>query len=151
MTNDDKIRGKKLQFDINREAAKLSALSSGKVDKYEYLRDKEILPSDQRRVIEQATLTYSPLGKVFEKQRKTIEVQVKKQKYAITNQNERLVVLFNKDGLKDNCQDNQKYILRTGEKYDKIKELADEINHDDLTYYFTGLYYFTYLMVSIIV
>ena len=114
MTIDDKIRGKKLQFDINREAAKLSALSSGKVDKYEYLRDKEILPSDQRRVIEQATLTYSPLGKVFEKQRKTIEVQVKKQKYAITNQNERLVVLFNKDGLRDNCQDNQKYILRTG-------------------------------------
>ena len=106
MTIDDKIRGKKLQYDNNREAAKLSALSSGKVDKYEYLRGKEILPSDQRRVIEQATLTYSPLGKAFEKQRKTIEVQVKKQKDAITNQNERIVALFNKDGLKDNCQDN---------------------------------------------
>ena len=106
MTIDDKIRGKKLQYDIKREAAKLSALSSGKVDKYEYLRGKEILPSDQRRVIEQATLTYSSLGKAFEKQRKTIEVQVKKQKDAITNQNERIVALFNKDGLKDNCQDN---------------------------------------------
>ena len=52
MTIDDKIRGKKLQYDINREAAKLSALSSGKVDKYEYLRYKKILPSDQSRVIE---------------------------------------------------------------------------------------------------
>ena len=37
MTIDDKIRDEKLQFDINREAAKISELSSGKIDKYEYL------------------------------------------------------------------------------------------------------------------
>ena len=59
MTIDDKIRDEKLQYDINREAAKISALSSGKIDKYEYLTGEEILPSDQRRVIEQAKLTYS--------------------------------------------------------------------------------------------
>ena len=53
MTIDDKIRDEKLQYDINREAAKISALSSRKIDKYEYLTDEEILPSDQRRVIEQ--------------------------------------------------------------------------------------------------
>ena len=77
MTIDHKIRDEKLQYDINREAAKISALSSGKIDKYEYLTGEEILPSDQRRVIEQAKFTYSPLGKTLEKQRKTIETQGK--------------------------------------------------------------------------
>ena len=67
MKTDDKIRDEKLQYDINREAAKISALSSGKIDKYEYLTGEEILPSDQRRVIEQAKFTYSPLGKTFDK------------------------------------------------------------------------------------
>ena len=51
MTIDDKIRDEKLQYDINREAAKISALSSRKIDKYEYLTGEEILPTDQRRVI----------------------------------------------------------------------------------------------------
>ena len=53
MTTDDKIRDEKLQDNINREAAKISALSSGKIDKYEYLRGEEILPSYQSRTIEQ--------------------------------------------------------------------------------------------------
>ena len=52
------------------EAAKKSALSSGKIGKYEYLTGEEILPSDQGRVIEQVKYIYSPLGKAFEKQRK---------------------------------------------------------------------------------
>ena len=51
MTIDNKIRDEKLQYDIIREAAKISALSSGKNDKYEYLASKEILLSDQSRVI----------------------------------------------------------------------------------------------------
>ena len=59
MTIDHKIGDEKLQYDINKEAAKISALSSGKIHKYEYLIGEEILPSDQRRVIEQAKLTYS--------------------------------------------------------------------------------------------
>ena len=73
MTIDDKIRDEKLQYDINREAAKISALSSGKIDKYEYLTGEEILPSDQSRIIEQAKFTYFPLGKAFKKKKKTIE------------------------------------------------------------------------------
>ena len=72
MTIDDKIRDEKLQYDINREAAKISAPSSGKIEKYENLTGEEILPSDQRRVIEQSKFTYSPFGKALEKQRKTI-------------------------------------------------------------------------------
>ena len=77
MTTDDKIKGEKLQYDIDRKAAKISALSSGKTDKYEYLTGEEILPPDQKRVIEQAKFTYSPLSKAFEKQVKTVEVQGK--------------------------------------------------------------------------
>ena len=69
MKINDKIRDEKLQYDISREAAKISALSSGKIEKYEYLTGEEILPPDQRRMIEQAKFIYSPLGKAFEKQR----------------------------------------------------------------------------------
>ena len=79
MITDGRIRDEKQQYHINREAAKISALSSGKIDKYEYLTDEEILPSDQCRIIEEARFTYSPLGKAFEKQTKTIEDQGKQQ------------------------------------------------------------------------
>ena len=66
-------------YDINREAAKLSALSSGKTDKYEYLTCEDILPSNQQQIIEQVKFTYSPLEKAFEKQTKTIKGQGEKQ------------------------------------------------------------------------
>ena len=65
MTSDDKIRDEKLNM-IWTENQKMSALSSGKIDKYEYLKGEQILPSDQRRVIEQAKFTYSTLGKALE-------------------------------------------------------------------------------------
>ena len=77
MTIKDKIRDEKSQYDVNREAAKMS-LSSGKIDEYQYLTSEKILPPDQRRGIEQAKFAYSPLGKAFEKQTKTIEDQCKK-------------------------------------------------------------------------
>ena len=77
MTIDDKVKYEKLQYVIYREAAKISALSSGKIDKYEYLTGEEILLSDQSRIIEQAKFTYFPFGKTFEKQMKTIEEQGK--------------------------------------------------------------------------
>ena len=54
MTIDDQIRDEKLQYDINRKAAKISALPSGKIDKYEYLTGEEIVPSNQKQTIEQA-------------------------------------------------------------------------------------------------
>ena len=78
MTIEDQIRDEKLQYDINREAAKISTLSSGKIDKYEYRTVEEILPSNQQQIIEQAKFTFSPLGKAFEKQTKTIEHQGEK-------------------------------------------------------------------------
>ena len=68
----------KLQYDINREAAKISALSSGKIDRFEYLTGDEILPSNQQQIIQRVKFTYSPLGKAFEKQTKTIKDQGEK-------------------------------------------------------------------------
>ena len=79
MTINDQNRDEKLQYDINTEAAKISALSSRNFHKYEYLTGEDILPSNQQQIIEQAKLTYSLLGKAFEKQIKTIEDQGKKQ------------------------------------------------------------------------
>ena len=72
MTIDDQIRDEKLQHNINRETAKISFFSSGKICKYEYLTDKDILSSSNQQIIEQTRFTYSPLGKVFEKLIKTI-------------------------------------------------------------------------------
>ena len=63
MTNYDKIRGEKLQYDIKRETGKISALSSAKIDKYEYPPGEEVLPSNQKQGIEQAKFPYSSLGK----------------------------------------------------------------------------------------
>ena len=76
MTIDDQIINEKLQYDINKEAAKRSALSSGKLYKYECLTGEDILlPSNQQQIIEQTKFMYSPLGKALDKQIKTIEEQ----------------------------------------------------------------------------
>ena len=79
MTINDQIRDEKLPYDINREATKISALSSVKTYKYEYLTGEDILLSSQQQIIEQARFTCSSLGKAFEKKVKTIEDQGKKQ------------------------------------------------------------------------
>ena len=67
MTINDQIRDEKLRYDISRETAKIPALSSGKIHKYQYLTGEDILPSNQQQIIEQVKFTYSPLGKTFEK------------------------------------------------------------------------------------
>ena len=67
MAIDDQIRDENLQYDINREAAKISELSSGKIDKNEYFTCEEILPSNWRQIIQEAKIAYFPLGKALEK------------------------------------------------------------------------------------
>ena len=86
MTINDQIRDEKLQHDINRKDAEISALSSDKTDRYEYLTGKELLPSNQQQIIEQANFTYFLLGKAFEKQRKTTKDQGWKQIEALKEQ-----------------------------------------------------------------
>ena len=77
MTIEDQIKDEKLQYDINRKAAKISALSSGKIDKYEYFTGEEILPSNQQQIIEQAKFTYSLLGKAFKNRQKQLKIKEK--------------------------------------------------------------------------
>ena len=77
MTIEDQIKDENLQYDTNREAAKISALSSGKIDKYEYFTGEEILPSNKQQIIEQAKFTYAPLEKAFEKQTKILKIKEK--------------------------------------------------------------------------
>ena len=77
MTIDKKNRDEKLQSNINREAVEISALSPGKIDKYEYLTGQEMLPYSPSQIIQHAKFTYSLLGKELKKQTKLIESQKK--------------------------------------------------------------------------
>ena len=153
MRIDGKIRDEKLQCDINREAVKVSALSSGKIDKYEYLTGEEILPSNQRQIIEQAKFTYNPLGKAFQEQTKAIEEQGKKQIDAIINQNKRLSALTKNDDHKDDQKNIYKEVFDklVKVKFDEIEDLTYETNHDYLTYYFKNDTAKKRLMISITV
>ena len=136
MTINDQIRDEKLQYDINREKAKTSALSSGKIHKYEYLTGEDILPSNQQQILEQARFTYSPLGKAFEKQIKIIEDQGKKQVDALKVLEPKAI----------ESGSNNKPVI-TQEFYDKILEermdeilkMRDKIDFDRLIYNFKGL------------
>ena len=76
---------------INTKGAEVSALLSGKIDKYEYLTGEEILPPDQREVIEQAKFGYVHLGKSFQKQTKTTENQEQKQIKALEENGKQLI------------------------------------------------------------
>ena len=112
---------------------KYQLLSSGKIDKYEYLTGEEILPSNQQRIIEQAKFAYSPLGKVLEKQIKTIEDQGKKQVKAIQDNKQ----LVNKDDYKDKlllAKEREIFKDIYNKRLDKIEEMNNEIDYNDLDY-----------------
>ena len=147
MTINDQIRDKKLQYDINREAAKIPALSSGKIHKYEYLTGEDILPSNQQQIIEQARFTYSPLGKAFEKQIKTIEDQGKKQVDALENlkpKEQTKAITYKSDDDDDDDDDDDVPISKEiydeilEERMDEILKMSREINYSNLVYDFKG-------------
>ena len=129
MTINDQIRDEKLQYDINREAAKISALSSGKIHKYEYLTGEDILPSNQQQIIEQAKFTYSPLGKAFDKQIKTIEDQGEKQVDALKS----LKPKEEKKPIEDKSNNKSKAEIIFSELINKRKDLMKEL-HDKVDY-----------------
>ena len=137
MTIEDQIKDEKLQYDINREASKISALSSGKLDKYEYLNGEEMLPSNQQQIIQQAKFNYSPLGKALEKQRKTIEDRGKKQVEAIQDNKQLVNININKDDYKDKLLlSKEREIFRdiSNKRLNKKEEMNNEIDYDDLDY-----------------
>ena len=131
MTLEDQIRDEKLQYDINREAAKISALSSGKIDTYEYLTGEDILTSNQQQIIEQAKFTYSRLGKAFEKQTKTIKDQGKKQIDALAD--------LKPKEIKPRETKPNKYGDYFLDGLAKIREPYKPIDFNDLTYNFKDL------------
>ena len=137
MTIKDQIKDEKLQYDINREAAKISALSSGKLHKYEYLTGEDILASNQQQIIEQTKFTYSPLGKAFDKQIKTIEEKEKKQVDALEHLKPiegSKAIKYDDESLE---QKQETYNKLFDEKPDEIQELSKEIDYKNLNYDFT--------------
>ena len=141
MTINDQSRDEKLQYDINRKAAQISAKSSRKLHKYEYLTGEEILPSNQQQIIEQARLTYSPLGKSFEKQIKTIEDQGEKQIKAIQDQGQvKTIKKYDCDIEDTPFISKQKEIFNEleDERNKKIADLDKKVNSKDLIYKYKG-------------
>ena len=127
MTIEDQIKDEKLQYDINREAAKISALSSGKLDKYEYLTGEEILPSNQQQIIQQAKFNYSPLGKAIEKQIKTIKDQGEKQVDALKTSYKKL------PSIKDFVP-TEKFNPKIIAKIKRIEEIEKNVDRDKMFY-----------------
>ena len=135
MTINDQIRDEKLQFDINREADKIPALSSGKILKYEYLTGEDILPSNQQQIIEQTKFTYSPSGKAFEKQIKTIEDQGQRQIDALENLKDQNKQLVNDDEDKLLLSKEREIFTNIyNKRLDKIEELTKEIDGNNLIF-----------------
>ena len=137
MTINDQIRDEKLQYDINREASKISALSSGKIHKYECLTSENILPSNQQQIIEKARFTYSSLGKAFQKHLKTIEHQGEKQVDALESlkPNEEI------KRIEDKSNNQTKAIIFNDliRKRKKImSELYDSIDYNNLQFEYIG-------------
>ena len=119
---DDKIRDEELQYDINRKTAKISTISSRNIDKYEYLTAEEILPSNQREIIEQAKFAYSPFGKAFEKQTEKQVGAIKS--LDLSNKLKRIESIFPQNLIND--------LIRA--KLKEIVELRDIIKKDYLNY-----------------
>ena len=141
MTINDQNKDEKLQYDINREAAKISALSSGKIHKYEYLTGEDILPSNQQQIIEQARFAYPPLEKAFVKQTKTVEDQGEKQIKAIQDKGQvKTIEKYDYDTEDTPFVSKQKEIFHelVDERLDKITDLDKNVNSDDLIYRYKG-------------
>ena len=138
MTINDQIKDENLRYDINKAAAKISALSLGKLHKYEYLTGEDILPSNQQQIIEQAKFTYFPLGKAFEKQIKTIENEGKKQVDAL----ESLKPKEEAKPIEDESSNQSRATIIFNElinkRKDLMKKLYDSVDYNNLKFEYVG-------------
>ena len=137
MKINDQIKDEKLKYNVNREATKISALSSGKLHKYEYLTGEDILPSTHQQIIEQTKFIYSTLGKAFNKQIKTIEDQGKKQVETLNTlkfDNKITIEKYTYDPKDTPFLSRQKEIFNKviDERLEKITDLDERVNRDDL-------------------
>ena len=138
MIIDDQIRDEKLQRDTNREAAKIAALSPGRLHKYEYLTGEDILPSNQQQIIEQARFTYSPLGKAFETQINTIKDQGEKQIEALESLKQKEQTKPIED--KSNNQTKAAIIFNDliNKRKEIMSELYDSVDYNNLNFEYVG-------------
>ena len=131
-------KNKRIKFNINREAAKISALSSGKIRKCEYLTGEDIFPSNQQQVIEQAKFTYCLLGKTFEKQIKTIEIQGEKQIDALKD----LTTKEQTKSIEDKYNNKQKAKIIFNELINETKKvmnkLYDRVDYNNFRFEYVG-------------
>ena len=103
-----KIMQNEAQYDLDRKAAKISALSSNNLDKYEYLTGEDL--SLKPSTAEQAKFEYSPLGKIF---------------------NKGLDKIDKKEGLLKrlkNMENKKEELLKAKNKTENIKEVTDFVN-----------------------
>ena len=128
--DNDQIRDEKLWYNINREAAKISTLSSGKIH--------ELLPSSQQQIMEQTKFTYSPLGKDFEKQVKTIEDQGKKQVNVLKDLKEKEQTKPIED--KSSNQSKATFIFNDliNKRKKIMSELHDSVDYNNLKFEYVG-------------
>ena len=116
-------------------------MSSGKIHKYEYLTDVDILPSNQQQITEQAKFTYSPLGKAFDEQIKTTEDQGKKQVDALKDLKlkKQTKAITYKSGDDDNAPISKEIYDEILEgRMDKILKMSRKTNYSNLVYDFKG-------------
>ena len=139
MAIDYQIKDEKLQYDINREPAQISALSSGKIDN---LTAEQILSSTQNQVIEQAKFTYSPLGKIFWKTNKNNWRSRKKQFHVLKNiqdlkdnKEKEIKAIEDKSDAKLSIQE-KKFNKLLDERMYEMQKMSGDIEFNNLTYYF---------------
>ena len=119
MTSDDQIKDEKLQYDVNREAAKISiSLTLDKIDKYGYLTDDEILPPNQKQIIGQAKFTYSSLDKALKNKEKQFTIKEKNKQKQLKNKEKKIKAIeFNKDA------DNKPHKILDELSYERMSEI----------------------------
>ena len=139
MKINNQIRDEELRYDINR--AKISTLSSVKIHKYEYLTSEDILPSNQQQIIEQARFTYSPLGKAFEKQIKTIEDQGQKQVDALESlkPKEQTKPIEDKSNNQPKATATAIFNELINKRKELISEFHDNVDYNNLTFAYTQI------------
>ena len=139
MTIDDQIRDQKLQRDVSREAAKILALSSGRLHKYKYLPGKDILPSNQQQIIEQGRFTYSPLQKAFEKQINTIKDQGEKQIEALESLKQKERTKPIEDKTNNRAEAAIIFNDLINKRKEIMSELQDNVDYNNLNFEYVGL------------
>ena len=134
MTINDQLRDEKLQYDIDRETAKIWALSSEKIHKYKHLTGEDMLPSNHQQITEQGKFTYSPLGKTFEKQIKTIEDQGQKQVDALKDLKPREQIQPTEGKSTNESKATIVFNYLINKRKNKMNELYDNVDYNNLKF-----------------